>query len=325
MAGDTPIADLVENMDLPEGEPNGEPSPKPTPEPNKDNGDGKGDPGNGDSKSGSKPGDEGKPKDGSGGDKPSADGAEKPAEDGGYVADEEDEGGETTEPTPQTKTAEPLPTGLSADLQYVVDRLPVLSVRGKDRTYQVKAAGQLPEDFEFASKREELIFNQSLAAQELKADKLLNEYNSNQQRETYAKYSEQENTDVRHDIGDLQRENELPKFKYLSTDSRFNDDPAVKAVQEVLNYMNQKNSDYIANQKPYRITFRDAYDQMVSQITKANAKGDTPAQKKEDTERKNVSRSTSSGRSTSSNPIPKAVVSRNMEDLMAKIDNLDFA
>lgn len=324
MAGQDTIADLVENMDLPEGEPNGEPSPKLETGSDKDPGNGASDNGDGAGESGSGSGDKGESDKGSGGDDKGADGAKDPAdEDGGYVADEVEEGG-TTEPTPKEKTEEPLPTGLSADLQYVVDRLPVLSVRGKDRTYQVKAAGQLPEDFEFASKREELIFNQSLAAQELKADKLLAEYKNNQQTETYKKYSEQENADIRHDIGDLQRENELPKFQYLSTDKRFNDDPAVKAVQEIMDYMNEKNQDYINNQKPYRITFRDAYDQMVSKIQKDNAKGDNPAQKKEDAERKNVSRQTSQGRTASNAPVSKPVVSRNMEDLMAKIDNMQF-
>lgn len=322
MAGDTAIADLVEGMNLDEEPTNGEPSPEPTPEPDKNDGDDSGDNGDGAGKSNSESGDKGEPDGGSGSDKKSADGDEKPAEDSGYVADEED-GGEPTEPVTPTKTEEPIPSGLTPDLQYVVDRLPVLSVRGKDRTYQVKAAGQLPEDFEFASKREELIFNQSLAAQELKADKLLAEYNNNQQQETYRKYSDQENADIRHDIGDLQRENELPKFQYLSTDPKFNDDPAVKAVQEVMDYMNEKNQDYINKSKPYRITFRDAYQQMVRQIQK-----ETPTdtkQKKEDTERKNVSRSTSQGRSASSAPVSKPVVSRNMEELMAKLDNMDFA
>jgi hypothetical protein len=322
MAGDTAIADLVENMDLPEETSDGKPSSEPSTGPGKDDGDGKDNTGDGAGESGVKPGDEGESKDGSGGDAKGADGAtESKTDDSGHLADE-GEGGETTEPTTQTKAEEPLPTGLSADLQYVVERLPVLSVRGKDRTYQVKAAGQLPEDFEFASKREELIFNQSLAAQELKADKLLAEYNNNQQQETFKKYSDQENTDIRHDIGDLQRENGLPRFKYLPTDSRFNDDPAVKAVQEVMDFMNEKNQDYINNSKPYRITFRDAYDQMVTKIQK-----ETPTdtkQKQEDSERKNVSRSTSQGRSASSAPVSKPVVSRNMEDLMSKIDNLDW-
>jgi hypothetical protein len=314
------ISQLVENMDLPEGEPSGEPSSEPTPKSDPSPGSGSKDPGNGDPKSGEQPGDKGEPEGGSGSDEPSPDGAKEPDPDSGYVADEEDEG----KPEPaDTKRETPDAQTLTPELQYVVDRLPVLSVRGRDRTYQVKAAGQLPEDFEFASKHEELVFNQALAAQEFKAQQLLNEFNSNKQQETFKEYTARENADIQHDIGDLQREGELPRYQYKSTDKRFNDDPAVKAVAEIRAYMNEKNDAYAKANRPYRITFRDAYEQLAKQIAKDETKD---AQAKEDSERKEVSRRTGAGRTANTNtPAPKARVARSMEDLMSRIDNYDFA
>ena len=317
------IANLVENMNLEETPQDGNPSPEPTPKSDQDPGSGADDPRGGDGKSGDKPGGKGSPEDGSGSDPKGSEPAKEPGSDTGYIADEvEDEGTKGTEPGKSQEQPSQTQT-LTPELQYVVDRLPLLSVRGKDRSYQVKAAGQLPEDFEFASKHEELVFNQALAAQEFKAQQLLNEYNSNKQRETFEEYSAKENEDIRHDIGDLQRENELPRFQYLPNDKRFNDDPAVKAVQEIMDYMQEKNDAYAKANRPYRITFRDAYDQLQKQIAKSNP--DTSAQAKEDKERAEVSRRTGAGRTANNTPAPKARVSRSMEDLMAQIDNYDFA
>jgi len=318
------IANLVENMNLEEPAPNGEPSPEPTPKPNQDPGSGSDNPGGGDPKPSDQPGGKGEPKGGPGSDPKSAEPAKEP--DPGYVADEvgdEDEPSGSAAKLDPKKTETPPETTLSPELQYVVDRLPVLSVRGKDRTYQVKAAGQLPEDFEFASKHEELVFNQALAAQEFKAQQLLNEFNQNKQQETFREYSEKENEDIRHDIGDLQREGELPRFQYLPSDKRFNDDPAVKAVQTVMDYMQEKNDAYAKANRPYRITFRDAYDQLQKQIAKESP--DNSAQAKEDKERAEVSRRTGAGRTTNNTPAPKARVARSMEDLLSRIDNYDFA
>jgi hypothetical protein len=314
------IANLVENMNLDEEPTNGEPSSEPTPTTDQKPGSGPDDSGNGNKEPGQQSPGSGEPESGSGGDAESNPEPEEPTDpDAGYVADEVEDEPTKSEPSPPSETGQTL----TPELQYVVDRLPLLSVRGRDRTYQVKAAGQLPEDFEFANKHEELVFNQALAAQEFKAQQLLNEYNSKKQQETFEQYSERENADIRHDIGDLQREGELPKFQYLPQDKRFNDDPAVKAVQEIMDYMTEKNDAYAKANRPYRITFRDAYDQLLKQIQKETP--ETTAQAKEDNERKEVSRRTGAGRTANANPAPKARVARSMEDLMSRIDSYDFA
>lgn len=315
------IADLVENMNLEEA-PNGEPGTEPKgPTDQKPNG-GSDNPTGGSEQPNSEPGGKGEPEGGSGADPKGDTGSDKPADpNSGYVADEVEE--EATE-TPKTEDVAPVPSGLSPELQYVVDRLPNLTVNGKDGPYTVKAAGQLPADFEFASKREELVFNQALAAQEYRAQQLAVEYKNTEQQKSYQKANDQENELIRHDIGDLQREGDLPRFQYKSTDPKFNDDPAVKAVQEIMDYMNEKNEAYVKASRPYRITFRDAYEQMAKQIAK-EFNNDNADQKREDNERTQVVRRTGASRSTTSAPVKTARIAPSMGTLLDRIENMDFA
>lgn len=245
-----------------------------------------GDSDNGEGEGGAKGGSKGDP----GGDK-GAEGADKGGQ--GYLADEGDEG-EEEEPVDKTGKE---PSNLSPDLQYVVDNLPTLSTRGKDgKVYQVKAAGQLPDDFEFATKKDELLFNQALAGQELKAQQLQAQYNQNQQNQAANDFSEKENKDIRRDIGALQREGKLGKFQYAPDDPKFNDDPAVKDAQKVIDFMNEANAKYLeaANKGGvlYHLSFRDAYNLMPKDAPTSTA------QQQEDKQRKQVARQTAGAASS---------------------------
>lgn len=320
------IAEMVDNLDI-EGGSDGISSPEPKGSADKDPGDGASGDGRGATKPGDESGDKGATDTGSGGDgKSDSDPKDPGASDDGYVADEaEDEPPASKAPDKPGTT----PSGLSPELEYVVGRLPILTVHGREggegqvKSYQVKAAGQLPENFEFTSKREELIFTQSLASQELKAQQLLNEFNYNKQQETSKQYDQQENADIRSDMGDLQREGKLAKFKYPPSDRRFNDDPAVKEAQAAIEYMNDKNATYTKAGKLYRISFRDAFEQLQRADTKTTP--EAKAQGKEDADRKQVSRQTGAGRSASATPPPKARIARNMEDLISRIDTMEFS
>lgn len=245
-------------------------------------------------------------------------------DDSGYIADElvDDSTDDNADQDDDTPTA----PELSPELTYIVNNLPDLTVRGKTangnvKTYQVKAAGQLPEDFEFATKREELVFTQQLAAQELRAQNLQAQFQQKEQQKQTAKYSEQENADIRHDIGQLQREGKLAKFKYPSTDKRFNDDPAVKEAQSVMEYMNKKNEAYVKEGKLYRISFADAYEQY--QATKPD-KTVKDAQAKEDKDRKEVTRRIGGSGSANAQDGVKMRPAPSMGALIERIDNLEW-
>jgi hypothetical protein len=264
-----------------------------------------------------KPAGEGGAKGGSEGDPGGDKGTEGAAEDTGYVADE---GDEDEDEAPVDKTGKE-PSSLSPDLQYVVDNLPTLQTRGKDgKTYQVKAAGQLPDDFEFATKKDELLFNQALAGQELKAQQLQAQYNQNQQNQAANDFSEKENKDIRRDIGALQREGKLGKFQYAPDDPKFNDDPAVKDAQKVIDFMNEANAKYLeaANKGGvlYHLSFRDAYNLMPK-----DAPTNT-AQQQEDKQRKQVARQTAGA--ASSAPTQQRTPTYYGVDLKDMVDQMEL-
>lgn len=317
------IAEMVDNLDV--GGTDGGSGTEPSKSPDSGNGSGTGSPASGSGEPSDKPADKDGTDPGQGGDDKGTGGTpdEPVPSSPGYVADEVDDD-TTSEPVPEE---EPATSALTPDIQYVVDRLPVLTVRGKTadgatKNYQIKAAGQLPDDFEFTSKREELTFTQAIAAQEYKAQNLLNEYNTKQTAAQAKKYADQENTDIRKDMSDLQREKLLPMFTKRSNEKGFADDPGVKAAQEVMDYMNERNQAYTREGKLYRISYRDAFEQLAKR--EAQETPQVKAQAKEDAERKGVSRQTAPGRGAPANPAPKARVSRSMEDLMAKIENMSF-
>jgi hypothetical protein len=265
---------------------------------------------------------QGGPEGNSGGDSkdPSDDSGQNGSDSSGYLADE---GDDESEPEPPPKDTEP--TNLSPDLQYVVEHLPALSVRGKDgKTYSVKAAGQLPDDFEFATKRDELLFSQAIAGQELKAQQLQTQYFQEQQNKAAQEFSDKENRDIRRDIGSLQREGRLERFKYAPDDRRFNDDPAVKEAQKVIDFMNERNSEYLdmANKGGvlYHLSFRDAYRLMQSETS---SKPPT-RQQQEDRERKQVTRQTAGATSGTPSSAPKSRSYGYVGDLKDMVDILGF-
>ncbi len=256
---------------------------------------------------------------------PEPEGGDADADDG-YAADELDDEGTEDEPITAVDRGQQS-NDLSPELQYIVDNLPNIQVRGRTstngniRNFTVKAAGQLPETFEFASKRDELIFTQQIAAQELKAQQLQSTYQQDQQKQQAQKYSDQENTDIRSDIGDLQREGLLPKFKYAPNDRKFDSDPGVQAAQDVMDFMNEKNNDYAKQGKLYRISFRDAYEQVARREANKQA---SQRQSNEDRQRRTVSRQLAGAGSAPSNSVNRARPARSTEDLLARIDMLDF-
>ena len=154
---------------------------------------------------------------------------------------------------------------LPAWQKYVYDGLPDIQVVGhegdnKDKVYTIKRAEELPDDFEFASKRAELIFNASISSQELNARELLQKYKAEQQQNDYQEWKNKEALDIQSDITALQKEGVLPAFKYDEDDSKFNDDPAVKEANAIYDLYEKRNNSYAKNNQAYRITYADAAD-----------------------------------------------------------------
>ena len=161
------------------------------------------------------------------------------------------------------------PKGLPDWQQYVLEGLPDIQTighteDGKDKVFTVKHLGDLPDDFEFASKRAEMAFNAANSAQEINARELKAKYESEEQKRGVEEFQAREAIDIQRDIKSLQREGILPKFQYAENDPKFNDDPAVKEANEIYKLYQKTNSEHYSKYSntgtSYRISFVDAAD-----------------------------------------------------------------
>lgn len=241
----------------------------------------------------------------------------------GFTADELDR--PTEEPDTSTpETPEINTDGMDPETKYILDGLPYLTARIKDgngvRELQVKSWTQLPEDVEFASKRDELAFMNALTAQENRAVQLQSKFQQDQQTTQNQQFEERENAMIRDDVAELQKEGELPKFKAKMDDPAFEKDPATQEVQKVLDYMEERNQQYLAeyNQgRPFRhIGFREAF------YMYQRTQGPKEAQAEEDNERRNVAEHLTSSRGLVPSEMKKATVrsGTTINDILNRID-----
>lgn len=247
-------------------------------------------------------------------------------DDEGYTADalEAEDSGEVETDGPET------PTGLAPDLQYVYDKLPLIHARivtnGKTKDVQVKSYAELPEDISFASERDRLAFQNSMMAQEIRAENFQKEYQQGEQQKQNADFAARENTSIRQDIAELQRAGDLPKFKAAPDSSDFNKDPATKEVQKVLDFMNERNEKYL---KDYQVGLsyrRLGFSEAFHMYQRANPPKDTK-QDVEDTERKGIAKNLGITRGSSpegSRGKPRIKTGTTTQDLMRRWDNEDW-
>lgn len=205
---------------------------------------------------------------------------EAPADEGAKEDTDQPEE-EVEETSEEEKPLEELP-----DWQhYVLDKLPQIQVlghtaNGKERVFNVKSYTELPADFEFASRRDELAFNAALASQEYRANELLKEYQAKEQERKAQEWRDKDAQEVQRDIQRLQQEGILPKFKYKSDDARFDSDPAVKEANEIYALRNKINSAYYSQGRGYFISFEDAADKYYA--AKARQEKQAPKEPKND-------------------------------------------
>lgn len=147
-----------------------------------------------------------------------------------------------------------LPEGVNPDgtidpLVYAYENMPVIEVRGKVgakgeiKTYQVKTTDDLPDDFRFASGKDQAKFSADVARNMQVAGEYINDANSfNAQRKSELAFQERA-TAQRNEITALQEQGLLPKFAVEATDANFMQDPGAQRVQQVLDYMKEYNAE----------------------------------------------------------------------------------
>ncbi len=168
------------------------------------------------------------------------------------------------EDIPEETKLEPLPEWQ----KYIIDNLPNIQVighqgeEGKDKVFNVKRLEELPDDFEFSTKRAELAFNAALAAQEVNARDLLAKYRGEEQQRANKDFEALEAVDIQNDVKSLQKAGVLAKFKYPVNDPRFNNDPAVEESNKIYDFYKKINDEYFTKYngsgRMYRVSYEDA-------------------------------------------------------------------
>lgn len=225
-------------------------------------------------------------------------------DDEGYFADDGDSDDTTT--APELPAA---PANFSAEEKYIVDNLPLISVRVKMaddsvKTMQVRSAAELPRDMRgIATPYEDKQFDLANTAQETRARELQTYYRQHQTQLETQEFEKKENQSIRDDIAELQREGEIPKFKAQPGTRAFDSDPAAQRVQEVIEFMNDRNAKYLERANKggsYRhIGFAEAYE-LMSNGTKADSKNSST---RKDAAKKLVSKQGGSTTKTSKAPV----------------------
>ena len=253
--------------------------------------------------------------------------AEEPAEDNAYTIDEGDEEEEDAEPAP-TNSTQASPNQFTAEQQYILDNISPIRVRGevdgKVNEYEVLAPDQLPQGFKFLDDRDMALATKSFAMLETKAEQLQNDYRNQASVKAGQEFKAREDAADRQDIGELQRSGDIPKFTTPANDPKFDQDPGVQLVQDILDFKESQNQKYMDEYnagRPYKhIGFEEAF-RMFKQTQPAKA---NPAQVKEDAERKNVAKRTTGSKSNKDDTPRQRPVLRNSRDIDSFIENLDW-
>lgn len=243
----------------------------------------------------------------------------------GYAADELEE--ESAEPEKPAEPAKVSRSGLSDEQQYIYDNLPEIVTYGKDgKEYRVKTDAELPKGFEFADQLTMTAFMRNINAQELNARDLQRQFSEQQTSATSAEFEARENEGIKSDIADLQRSGDLPKFKLTPDDPKFANDKATEEAQKVLDFMNERNEQYLAeyNQgRPYKhIGFKEAFE-LFKRTNPGEIKSRTEHQ--EDSERQKIAKETAdSNVGLASAEIRKPTVrsGTTTRDILNRIDNM---
>lgn len=126
--------------------------------------------------------------------------------------------------------------------KFIYNSLDYITVKGKDgEELSVKLPTQLPDDFEFASKRAEAQFYSAMSAQSSKAEKLMNNITSDREQTTKAEKEKAELDAIIADVDRLQDDGIVPKIKAKPGTEEFNTDPSVQLVNKILDFRDEYN------------------------------------------------------------------------------------
>lgn len=237
-----------------------------------------------------------------------------------------DEGEEKAEPPEKVE--------VTPEDQYILDGVKdsAITVRGtvgdskEVKEFKVLAPQQLPRGFHFLDDYDASVAYTAFNTLEQKASQLQAQYRQEQTTKTNQEITEKERQADRSDIARMQKSGIIDLFKVAPDDPKFESDPAVELVQNIMDYKDKLNSQYAeaySKGAAYRhIGFEEAfYKYQRDNPTKGN-----PAQQKEDKERREFARRTNrpnAGRSTQASK-PRVPAGASSRDLDMFIENLEI-
>lgn len=138
----------------------------------------------------------------------------------------------------------PKPKELDADTwgamppmnKIIYSRLPFITVRGKDGDVKIKTPEQLPDDFEFASDKARAQYTNDIQAQENMAQQMANAIQGQARQQQVSAQQQARARAIISEVSALQKSGDLPKPTTEPNTPEFDNDPAVKTINKVLNY-----------------------------------------------------------------------------------------
>lgn len=138
----------------------------------------------------------------------------------------------------------PKPKELDADTwsamppmnKVIYSRLPYITAHGKDGDVKIKTPEQLPDEFEFASDKARSQFMNDIQAQEAQAQQMANAIQGQARQQQMTSQQQARARAIISEVSALQESGDLPKPTTEPNTPEFDNDPAVKTINKVLNY-----------------------------------------------------------------------------------------
>jgi len=236
--------------------------------------------------------------------KPKGDEAPKPLTDDELIAELEkrglkvakkDEEKQEQPKAPEFKRPDELPDrvwdGMKPVQKYIYQELPYITLKGKDAEgnvseITVKTPEQIPENFEFASKRDEKIADDAFLEQNKRADQMYGKIQTTSQQTQQQQTQQRENESIISGVEKLQETGVIPKIVAKPGTPEFDKDPGVLRANEILAYRTEilktgENVSIISAGKMFKADHPELY------VAKPAPKGDA--------ERKKASKNVSGG------------------------------
>lgn len=198
----------------------------------------------------------------------------------------------------------PKPKELDADTwsamppmnRLIYSRLPYVTVHGKDGDVKIKTPEQLPDDFEFASDKARAQYTNDIQAQETMAQQMANAIQTRAREQQMSTQRQMQARRIIDEVTALQNSGDLPKPTSEPNTPEFDNDPAVKVINKVLNYQITR------ARQGVNLSVRDAYLLYRSEHPDDFKKPENETKAKGDDERKTVAKKVS-GNTKSTNQI----------------------